>query len=393
MRTGVFLFGGVEMNDAGAGLPAPTDRRYTSAEVWAATERILDMGVLSDQLGFDSFWLTEHHFQHEGYEVVPNGLMTGAVLAERTKNIRIGTMFNVVGQWHPLRLAEDFATLHNLSGGRGVLGIGRGTVPREAENLGTQIGSFDNPDMAEADVLNRRQFAEAIAVLKLALDNESFSYHGDVYDFPVAGIPDRGGFVEELSLLPRPLHPYEIWQAITSPPTLEAVPVNGWGGVMWLKHHDFMKRFWDRFADLYAETHACELESGEKRMLVVNTCVEDSHEAAMESVRNGHDEFWKFLGPYGWSKGYMGPDGGPGQAGLIPTLEESIDNKVWLVGTADEVAEQIDWYCHHLGGVENLTIFPAMPGDSYDKVADQLHRLAEHVLPQLGRQSLEPQGQ
>ena len=40
-------------------------------------------------------------------------------------------MFNVVGQWHPLRLAEDFAMLHNLSGGRGVLGVGRGTVPRE----------------------------------------------------------------------------------------------------------------------------------------------------------------------------------------------------------------------------------------------------------------------
>jgi alkanesulfonate monooxygenase SsuD/methylene tetrahydromethanopterin reductase-like flavin-dependent oxidoreductase (luciferase family) len=39
-------------------------------------------------------------------------------------------MFNVVPQWNPLRLAEDFATLHNLSGGRGMLGVGRGTVPR-----------------------------------------------------------------------------------------------------------------------------------------------------------------------------------------------------------------------------------------------------------------------
>ncbi|MGB1503249.1 MAG: LLM class flavin-dependent oxidoreductase, partial [Ilumatobacteraceae bacterium] len=62
MRTGIFLFGGVEMDDAGAGLPAPTDRRYDNAAVWHATERILDMGVLADDLGFDSFWLTEHHF-------------------------------------------------------------------------------------------------------------------------------------------------------------------------------------------------------------------------------------------------------------------------------------------------------------------------------------------
>ena len=51
--------------------------------------------------------------------------------------IRIGTMFNIVPQWHPLRLAEDFAYLHNVSGGRALFGVGRGTVPREAETLGT----------------------------------------------------------------------------------------------------------------------------------------------------------------------------------------------------------------------------------------------------------------
>lgn len=383
MRTGVFLFGGVEMPDAGAGAPAPTDRRYDAKQVWRTTEQILDTGVLCDQLGFDSFWLTEHHFQYEGYEVVPNGLMTGAVLAERTKNIRIGTMFNVVGQWHPLKLAEDFATLHNLSGGRGILGIGRGTVPREAENLGTQIGSFDNPDSAAADLLNRQRFDEAVQVMRLALDNDSFSFHGDVFEFPVPGIPDRGGFVEELSLLPRPLHPYEIWQAVTSPPTLDAVPRGGWGGVMWLKHYSFMKDFWDRFAQTYFDVHGTELAPGEKRMLVVNTCIEDTHEAAMSSVRNGHDEFWKFLGPYGWSRGYMGAGGQPSEAGRIPTLEESIDNKVWLVGTADDVAEQIAWYSEHLGGLADLVVFPAMPGDAYNKIDEQVRRLAEGVLPQL----------
>ena len=383
MRTGIFLFGGVEMDDAGAGPPAPTDRRYNSKQVWEATERILDMGVLSDRLGFDSFWLTEHHFQYEGYEVVPNGIQIGTILAERTEQIRIGTMFNIVGMWHPLRLAEDFSTLHNISGGRGILGIGRGTVPREQENFGSKIGSFDNPDKVDADEFNRKQFDEAVEVIHRALDNENFSFKGDIYEFPAPGIPDRGGFVEELSLLPRPLYPYETWQAITSPPTLEAVPRKGWGGTMWLKHHAFMKQFWDRYAEIYAETHGTDLAPGEKRMLVVNTCVADSREEAIASVRNGHDEYWKFLGPYGWSKGYMGADGGPAEAGLIPTLEESLDNKVWLVGTADEVAEQIRWYDEYLGGVEDLILFPAMPGDSYSKVDEQLHRLAEGVLPHL----------
>ena len=132
MRVGAFLFGGVEMDDAGAGPPAPTDRRYSNEAMWRASEQMLEMGVLCDRLGYDSYWLTEHHFQYEGYEVVPNGLLFSAILAERTERIRIGTMFNIVGQWHPLRLAEDFATVHNLSGGRAILGVGRGTVPREA---------------------------------------------------------------------------------------------------------------------------------------------------------------------------------------------------------------------------------------------------------------------
>ncbi len=383
MKIGAFLFGGVEMDDAGAGPPAPTDRRYTSAEAWRASEQMLEMGVLADTLGYDSYWLTEHHFQYEGYEVVPNGLMFGAILAERTERIRIGTMFNIVGQWHPLRMAEDFATLHNISGGRAILGVGRGTVPREAQALGTDIGSFDNPDSAEADRLNRQQFNEAMEVIDLALNNERFSYKGEVFEFPPPGIPDRGGFVEDLTLFPRPMHPYESWQAITSPPTLESVPLTGRGGVFWLKHYSFAKMFWDRYAELHDEAHGGTLAPGAKRTLVVTPWIADSKEQAMAEVRDGHDEFWKFLGPYGWSRGYMGPDGKPSAPGLIPTLEESIDNKTWLVGTAEDVLEGIEFYREYLGGLENLVIFPNMPGDKYSATAEQLQRFAEEVMPKL----------
>ena len=382
MRTGIFLFGGVEMPDAGAGPPASTDRRYSSEEVWRATEQVIDMGVLSDRLGFDSFWLTEHHFQHEGYEVIPNGIAVGLVLAERTERIRIGTAFNVVPQWHPLRLAEDFATLHNISGGRAILGVGRGTVPREAEPLGARIGSFDNPDAAAADESNRKQFDEAMQVIRLALDNEAFSFHGDVYDLPPQGVPDRGGFATELTLVPRPLHPYETWQAVTSPPTLEQVPRQGWGGVFWNSHHSVVETRWKRFAEVYASAHGRGLERGELRQLVLNVRVEDTYEQALDSARDGHDEFWKFLGPYGWSRGYLDDDGQPVKPGLIPTLERSIGQKTWLVGTAEQVAETIAWYDERLG-LENLLLFPAMPGDDYGLIAEQLHRIAGEVLPML----------
>ena len=57
MRTGVFLFGGVEMDDAGAGPPAATDRRYGKEAIWETTERIIDTAVLCEALGYDSYWL------------------------------------------------------------------------------------------------------------------------------------------------------------------------------------------------------------------------------------------------------------------------------------------------------------------------------------------------
>jgi alkanesulfonate monooxygenase SsuD/methylene tetrahydromethanopterin reductase-like flavin-dependent oxidoreductase (luciferase family) len=292
-------------------------------------------------------------------------------------------MFNIVPQWHPLRLAEDFAYLHNVSGGRGMFGVGRGTVPREAETLGTRIGSFDNPDQAEADRLNREHFDEAVEVIRTAFDNEQFKFAGRHYTFPPPGIPDRGGFVEQLTLVPRPLYPVEWWQAITSPPTLEAAPRKGFGGVFWLKHHAFVREWWERYGELYARHQGVELGPGEKRMLVVSYRIADSREQALSSVRAGHDEFWKFLGPYGWSRGYMGPDGKPAPAGLIPTLEESVANRTWLVGTAEDVAEGIDAYRRELGGLTELCLFPNMPGDPYARTHEQLARYAEEVRPLL----------
>jgi alkanesulfonate monooxygenase SsuD/methylene tetrahydromethanopterin reductase-like flavin-dependent oxidoreductase (luciferase family) len=382
METGLFFLAGVEMEDAGAGPPAPTDRRYGQQEIWYAQDRMLDMGVRAEELGYDSFWLTEHHFQYEGYEVIPNAILFGAILAERTNRIKIGALFNIVPQWHPLRLAEDFAVFHNFSGGRGILGVGRGTVPREAQSLGTQVGSWDNPDKSEADRINREVMDEAMTIVTLALDNEDFSFQGKHFQLPPPGIPDRGGTVQTLTLVPRPKYPYEIWQAITSPPTLEHVPRKGYNGVFWLMHHAFLKRFWDRYAELHDETFGDTLEPGAKRMFVMNVHIDDTHEKAWETARPGHDEFWKFLGPYGWSRGYMGPDGKPVQPGLIPTLEQSVEQKVWTVGTPEEVAEGLEFYRQALS-LRTVTIIPQFPGETYKQADEQMTRFAEEVMPLL----------
>jgi alkanesulfonate monooxygenase SsuD/methylene tetrahydromethanopterin reductase-like flavin-dependent oxidoreductase (luciferase family) len=385
VRVGVFLFGGVEMPDAGTAGTPPLDRRYDLGTVDRAHHELLACGELAEELGYDSFWLTEHHFQHEGYEVVPNGLMFSAFLAARTTRLRIGTMFNVVGQWHPLRLAEDFAVLHNLSGGRGILGVGRGTVPREMLPLTAgrvSVGSYDNPSAAEADRLNREVTEESLDVLALALSQERFSYSGKHFCLPPPGIPDRGGEVTELSLIPRPRYPYETWQAVTSPPTLAAVPTRGLGGVFWLKERRRLAADWHTFAETYANEHGRELARGEKRMLVLNIAVADTREEAIAQVRDGHDEFWRFLAPYGWGRGYNGPDGRPAGGGFVPSLEDSISQGPWAVGTASDVAEQIA-ALDDLLGLTDLVIFPAMPGDPFARTRDQLARFADDVLPLL----------
>ncbi len=383
MQVGVFLFGAVPMPDAGAGDPQPTDRRASNEAVWHTTERLIDVGVLADQLGYDYFFLTEHHFQHEGYEVVPNALMTGLVVAERTERIKIGALVHVLPQWHPLRFAEDFATLHNFSRGRAVLALGRGTVPREAIPLGTVIGSTDDPALrAEQDAVNRAKFTEAVEIVHRALNSERFSFHGEHYDVPPPGIPDRGRVTEELTLLPRPLHPYEEWQTVSSRETLETVARRGVGAVWWNLAPDLLQDDWDRFAQVWEAEHGTALAPGERRMVVLNVRVGDTTADAMAGARPGWDEHWKFLGPYGRLDGFRHADGSPLAPGEVPTLEDGMAQGLAIVGTAAEVAEQIAARLEPLSA-DCFTIYPLCLGDPYEVYEDQLTRLAADVLPKL----------
>ena len=151
--------------------------------------------------------------------------------------------------------------------------------------------------------------------------------------------------------------------------------------MFWNQHFSFIKRFWDTYGERYAAAHdGQELAAHERRMLVVAVRIDDTHEKAVETATPGHDEFWKFLGPYGWSRGYMGADGRPAPPGLIPTLDESLENKTILLGSPEEVAEGIAFY-RDLLGLRHLTIFPHLLGDPYKKADEQMARFVDEVLP------------
>lgn len=383
MRIDCSFYGTVPMHDAGNAGPLPHDRRYSTPDVVACYANLLHWAGTAERLGYDTMWFTEHHFQHEGYEVIPNQILLGLYLAARTERMRFGQMFNVVPQWHPLRLAEDFAMADLLSGGRMVFGVGRGTVPRESQTLGAVVASGDNAMSAEADRVNRELFEEAMEVIELAWERERFSYAGRHFTLPPPGIPDRGATVEHLTLVPRPARRVEVFQAVSSPATLEYVARKGYVGVFAAQPIDRLVRSWERFGDAAAEAGR-DLGRGGGRALVLNVHVGATHEEAVETGRRGHDEYCRFLAPYGRFRGYAPPAGcAELPFDYQPSLEESMRQRVWAVGSVDEVAETVQLYSERLG-LEHLCCFFDLPGLSRAELDRQLETFMVEVVPRLG---------
>lgn len=381
MHIGLFLFGSVYMPDAGLEHPKPVERRYDNEDVMRAYEDHMYFAELADKLGYDSFWLSDHHFQHEGYEVFPNPMLFGAIMTQRTRRIKFGSMFVVTTQWHPLRLAEDFAVMDIMTGGRMLFGVGRGTVPREGENLGTQIlGNVADRIVGqdEADIYNRKMFEEGMAVIKRAFQWERFSFEGEVYRFPVRPLEDRGNFVTTLTLVPRPRTMPEFWQPVTSPKTFEYVAREGHRAVFWLMGYPLLRERWASFGEMWQYHHA----KPPKRALVTNVVLAETVEEAMALARPGHDEFWKFLGDYGWQVNYVQEDGSRYPRSRIPTLEESLAQRVWFVGTPEAVAEELNDLRQELG-IDTFIFFSHFPHYTREMFARQLELIAQRVIPRL----------
>ncbi len=206
-RFSTLYIGHIELENCGhAGTPAD-DRRYSNERVIEAFDTTLELAQTMDELGYEALWLAEHHFQHEGYECIPNIPLLAVHIANHTKRLKIGCGFNIIPTWHPIRLAEDYATADILTGGRLIFGIGRGYHTREVE-------SFGNP-MLDAEA-NRELFEEQLEIILKAFNQSSFSHSGKYFTIPPA-VPYRGYTLKELTLVPRPRRlPVEIWQPIVS---------------------------------------------------------------------------------------------------------------------------------------------------------------------------------
>jgi alkanesulfonate monooxygenase SsuD/methylene tetrahydromethanopterin reductase-like flavin-dependent oxidoreductase (luciferase family) len=144
----------------------------------------------AESLGFDSIWLTEHHFTDDGY--LPALMPAAAAIAARTTRVTIGTYVLLAPFYHPLKLAEDAAFVDVLSGGRLRLGIG----------LGYRAEEFDGFGVPRAERLGRT--LETIDIMKRAWSGERFSFEGKYFKF------------RDARVLPRPVsqpYPELLWGA------------------------------------------------------------------------------------------------------------------------------------------------------------------------------------
>jgi alkanesulfonate monooxygenase SsuD/methylene tetrahydromethanopterin reductase-like flavin-dependent oxidoreductase (luciferase family) len=139
------------------------------AESTAFDESLAQMQAAED-FGFDAVWLAEIHFQKDR-SVLASPLVVAAALATCTRRVKIGIAVQVLPLSHPLRLAEDVATVDHLTRGRLEFGIGRSGLP----------GHYQGFNIPHAE--SRDRFLETLDVLRKAWTQERFSHEGQYYRF------------------------------------------------------------------------------------------------------------------------------------------------------------------------------------------------------------------
>ncbi len=145
------------------------DRRFLKEE--------FDLIRLGDELGYESMWMTEHHFAD--YSISPNPLQYLAYITSFAPKMWLGTQVIVMPWWDPVRVAEQISVLDNLSGGKCIIGFGRGLA--RDEYTGFRI------DQNTA----RERFDEGVAMVMQAMETGFIEYDGEIFKQPRREIRPR----------------------------------------------------------------------------------------------------------------------------------------------------------------------------------------------------------
>ncbi|WP_017729150.1 LLM class flavin-dependent oxidoreductase [Halalkalibacterium ligniniphilum] len=160
---------------------------------------LVEQCVYAEQLGFNSVWVPEHHFNVLG--VLPSPSLLLGNVAAKTSRVQLAPATVLLPVNHPVRMAEEYALLDVLSDGRAIFSAGRGYDEREYDVF--EVNFHDS----------REIFFEQLDIIKKAWTQNSISYSGKFYNFP------------EVELTPKPVqhpHPPIYVAAFSEPSVLKA---------------------------------------------------------------------------------------------------------------------------------------------------------------------------
>src|SRR5207253_2289319 len=144
----------------------------------AAFREAFDVAERAEAWGVDCVWLGEIHFTPIR-SVISASLQVASSIASRTRRLRVGTAVQVLPLNHPLRIAEEVATVDHISEGRFEFGIGRSGVVRTYDIYGVPYGE------------SQARFREALEIIRQGWKGEPFSYEGEFYRVDNATVTPR----------------------------------------------------------------------------------------------------------------------------------------------------------------------------------------------------------
>lgn len=297
--------------------------------------------VAAERAGFDDAWLAEHHFM--SYGVCPSATTLAGVALGRTDRIHIGTAVSVLTTRHPVALAEEAAILHHASGGRFVLGVGRGGPWLDLEVFGTGLPRFE------------RGFAESLDLLCAALTRDAVKADGEFFRF------------REVPMTPEPpgLRPVV---ACTSPQTASLAAARGLPMLLGLHVGDE-----DKAAMIAHYTAAAPRPAPGGHIAAAVAHVADTTDQAVAELKRAMPT-WLRPG----LAGYVPVDGRP-----RPTTDADayVDHlcRIHPVGSPAHCADRLLRTAERTG-IRHLILFVEGTGD-HAKTLENVTRLGQEVLP------------
>ena len=304
----------------------------------------MNQAAYAEDLGFDSIWLSEHHFSEEGY--LPSLAAVLGALAERTSRVGLGTAVLLAPLHHPLRLAEDLAVVDQLSGGRLDVGLAPGYKPDEFAVLGVPKAQRG----ARTD--------ETIEILQLAWRGAPFSFSGRHFRF------------DDVVVAPPPAQPGgpPIWVGGNS---LAAAHRAARHGTCFMPDSGAGPELYDAYRAQLAP------ESGRPRVATNRVLFAAASREQAWDICGRH-----FLYQFNAYRQWFAAAGDDDMHGAELTDPAVLSAGHYFVGTPDDILAAIQVSQHRLG-YEELVFWARPPGLPVEQSTTSLELIAKHVLPAL----------